>query len=72
MERFQDANSGKRISEEKANELLYGNMDNSTQNQLYFDEFGNYVYPTDLIVSTPNTASGTAMSLSLFNGFCLG
>lgn len=33
-----------------------------------FDEFGNYVFPTDLVANTPNTVVGTSSGLSFING----
>ena len=59
------------ISKEKAFELLFNTEDTNRSNQNYFDKFGNYVFPTDLVANTPNTATGTSSGLSFLNGICV-
>ena len=46
------------VSEERALESL-SNFDNGSMlsNKRYFDEYGNYFFPTDWVLSTPNTAT---------------
>lgn len=57
------------ISKERAIELLYSNGDSFEQrSHNCFDEYGNYIYPTDLIVSTPNYATGISASPIPING----
>lgn len=59
------------ISKEKAFELLFNTEDKKLSNQNCFDKFGNYVFPTDLVANTPNTATGTSSGLSFLNGICV-
>ena len=46
------------LSKDEAFRLLFeDNSDNNFETQ-YIDEYGNYVFPTDLVADTPNTAIG--------------
>lgn len=54
-----------KISKEDALELLYKTDSLESSNNRCFDEYGNYSYPTDMVVDTPNTAIGTPLGLSL-------
>lgn len=54
------------ISKEKALELLFEPEKDLKPSALkVFDEYGNYSFPTDLAVDTPNTAIGTPLGLSV-------
>lgn len=59
------------ISREKAFMLLFNTKETDRSNQNCFDKFGNYVFPTDMVVNTPNTATGTSSGLSFLNGICV-
>lgn len=52
------------ISNEEALKLLYSNDSVDSLKHQYMDEYGNYVYTTDLVANTPNTVSGTSLGLS--------
>lgn len=58
------------ISKETAFELLFNTEDKNHSTQNCFDEYGNYVFPTDLFTNTPNIATGTPSGLYL-NGLCI-
>ena len=47
------------ISVDEAYQLLFDKNDEDSGEVQYMDEYGNYVFPTDLVSSTPNTAVGT-------------
>lgn len=58
-----DIRTGKKIiTRDQAISLLYRDRTYESNNQMdyYFDEFGNYHYPSDIVLDTPNIASGTA------------
>lgn len=55
------------LSKEEAIKLLFNMGYSNHNNQDCFDEFGNYIFPTDLVAITPNTASGTSSGLSFIN-----
>ena len=54
----------KALTQEEAMQLLFGGFDESTFGQgttnVYTDQYGDYVYPTDLVASKPNTAYGSS------------
>lgn len=50
--------SNKNISQQEALNLLTKLQEFSEGNKV-FDEFGNYVFPTDIIVERPNVAVGS-------------
>ena len=53
------------ISRDRAIELLFeSNMTNSDELS-FLDEYGNYIFPNDLSVDSPNTAIGTPLGFSL-------
>ena len=54
-----------RLSKEKALELLYNSEKQIIPNDSCFDKYGNYSFPTDLVVNTPNTAIGSPLGLSI-------
>ena len=59
MSIFIDGHVDSKISKDEALRLLFdGNSDENIESQ-YMDEYGNYVFPTDLVANTPNTAMGT-------------
>ena len=60
-----DAKSG--ISHEKALEILYKLEETYSSEVSIFDEYGNFFFPTDLVIDTPNTAIGTPLGLSLID-----
>ena len=55
------------ISKEKAVELLFSIDETNHTKHVCFDEYGNYVFPTDLAANTPNTAIGTSSGISFFS-----
>ena len=60
-----DMDTKAEISKEKALELLYKTDETHFSENSFFDEYGNYSFPTDLVIDTPNTAIGTPLGLSL-------
>ena len=65
MENKRDMDTKAEISREKALELLFKTGETHSSEIIFFDEYGNYSFPTDLVVDTPNTAIGTPLGLSL-------
>ncbi len=65
MENKHDVDTKAKISREKALELLFKTDETHSSEISFFDEYGNYSFPTDLVVDTPNTAIGTPLGLSL-------
>lgn len=53
------------ISKEQALKLLFSNKETIPAENRFFDEFGNYSFPTELVIDTPNTAVGTPSGFSL-------
>ncbi len=61
-----NSDMGDCISKEKALELLFKSEGEMKPSAItVFDEYGNYSFPTDLAVDTPNTAIGTPLGLSV-------
>ena len=60
----------KALSEHDAVNLLFDNdgLDNNIDYE-YIDEYGNYVFPTDFVANTPNTASGSSFSFTTISLF---
>ena len=53
MSIFTDGRVDSKISKDEAIRLLFdGISDENTESQ-YMDEYGNYVFPTDLVANTP-------------------
>lgn len=49
------------ITRQHAIDLLYAqNSDNLVTGNFIMDEFGNYIFPTDVIISKPNSVCGSA------------
>ena len=67
----QDIDVKQTITKDKAIELLFSNKKTINSDPKCFDEFGNYVFPTDMVVNTPNTAIGTSEGMSLIDGLYL-
>lgn len=61
-------NGKNKITRNEAISLLYRDRTytSSKKTDYYFDEFGNYFYPSDIVLDTPNIASGTADYTYLF------
>lgn len=55
------------VTREEAFDLLFSKKEDSLSEQSYFDEYGNYVFPTDLVANTPNSATGTSSGFSIIN-----
>lgn len=67
----QDIDLKPAISKDKAIELLFSSEKTINSDPKCFDEFGNYVFPTDMVANTPNTAIGTSVGLAFIDGLCL-
>ena len=65
MENKRDMDTKVEISREKALELLYKSGETYSSELSFFDDYGNYSFPTDVVIDTPNTAVGTPLGLSL-------
>lgn len=65
MENKSDMDTKAEISREKALELLYKSGETYSSDLSFFDEYGNYSFPTDLVIDTPNIAIGTPLGFSL-------
>lgn len=66
MDKRNNPDMGVCISKEKALELLFDPEEEMKSSVLkVFDEYGNYCFPTDFSVDTPNTAIGTPLGLSV-------
>lgn len=52
------------ISTEAALKLLLESKEGILVSRNVFDEYGNYSFPTDWSIETPNTAIGTPLGLS--------
>ena len=61
-----DKKADNSISQEEAIDLLFQNIDktpnqdNTSFSSECMDEYGNYVYSTDTVISEPNTAYGSS------------
>lgn len=53
------------ISKDKALEMLFVDEETKLSTLNCFDEYGNYLFPTDFVVDTPNTAVGTPLGFSV-------
>ena len=53
------------ISKDKALEMLFVTEETKLSTFNCFDEYGNYLFPTDFVVDTPNTAVGTPLGFSV-------
>ncbi len=51
------------LSKDEALRLLFEKGSDDSVEFQYMDKYGNYVFPTDLVATTPNTAIGTANGL---------
>ncbi len=58
-----DVTSKSKLSKDEAFRLLFENIYDESDESQYMDEYGNYVFPTDLVANTPNTAIGTSNGL---------
>lgn len=58
-----DVTSKSKLSKDEAFRLLFENISDESDESQYMDEYGNYVFPTDLVANTPNTAIGTSNGL---------
>ena len=69
MEKCQDK---MRISLEEAKHLLFDTADKNETEQsvmcFYTDQYGDYIYPSDLVTRKPNTAYGSSDG---FNYLCM-
>ena len=59
------------IPKDTAIELLFGGKEKLQSDNKCFDEYGNYIFPTDMVANTPNTAVGTSVGLAFIDEFCL-
>ena len=60
----------KAFSKQDAVNLLFDGDELGDNTELeYMDEYGNYVFPTDFVASTPNTASGSSSAFNTVSLF---
>jgi len=52
----------KKITEEDAIKLLTESLNQPIAPQI-FDKYGNYIFPTDIVMDDPNNACGTISSI---------
>ena len=71
MSIFTDGRVDSKISKDEAMRLLFDGISNENTESQYMDEYGNYVFPTDLVANTPNTAVGTPNGLYAIGLSCL-
>lgn len=51
----------KQIIKKQAIDLLYAqNPNDSVRRTIVMDEFGNYIFPTDVIINKPNSVCGSS------------
>ena len=51
----------KQITKKQAIDLLYAqNPNDSAKRAIVMDEFGNYIFPTDVIINKPNSVCGSS------------
>lgn len=53
--------------EQVKQEVLFNSENEISSTAKYFDEFGNYVFPTDIVANTPNIATGTPAGLTFID-----
>lgn len=58
-----EATSKSKLSKDEAFRMLFDKSSDESDELQYMDEYGNYVFPTDLVANTPNTAIGTSNGL---------
>ena len=55
------------ITEEEALKLLLWDSSTQEEKQDCFDRFGNYSFPTDFVIDTPNMAIGSSDGIRYLN-----
>ena len=55
------------LTKEEALILLFAEKSKKQVGQDCFDRFGNYAYPTDLVIDTPNIAFGSSDGYRFLN-----
>ena len=64
-------NKENELSKHEAMQLLFEGHDLNNHDESFMDNNGNYVFPTDLVVDTPNTAIGGSFILNTIGLFDL-
>lgn len=71
MNNIQDIDLRTPLSIDEAIDLLLNKRKEIHFDNMCFDEFDNYIFPTDMIANTPNTAIGTSTGFAFIDDLCL-